>query len=226
VISMLSIVGTILVFMLTRRIYRRFRFVLLQPMLTSFLVVIVLLLLSHVPYHTYIRGAKYLTDALQPATVAFAIPFYRNFHLFRRHATHILLSLISGSFIAMISSVELAKWLHLGGVIVPSIAPRSVTTPIAMQVSRAIGGVPVLTATFVIMTGIIGILVGPQLIRWLRIRSAVGQGTLMGMGAHGIGTARAFEESHEAGTIASLSMILAGCITVLIAPLLQHILLH
>ncbi|QSO45566.1 LrgB family protein [Alicyclobacillus mengziensis] len=224
-ISLLCTIGTVLVFLLSQRVYRRLHFVLLQPMLTSFLAVVVLLLVTHVPYHTYMHVGQYLTDALQPATVAFAIPFYRNFHLFRRHARNILLSLVSGSLIAVISSVEFARWFHLGGVIVPSLAPRSVTTPIAMEVSHTIGGVPVLTATFVIMTGIMGILVGPQLIRWLRIQSPIGQGTLMGMGAHGIGTARAFEESHEAGTIASLSMILAGCITVIIAPLLVHVLL-
>ncbi|MDQ0189195.1 LrgB family protein [Alicyclobacillus cycloheptanicus] len=225
-IALVCAVGTVLIFLLSQRVYRRWRFVLLSPMLTSFAAVSMLLLLTHVPYHTYMKGAQYFTDALQPATMAFAIPFYRNFHLFRRHAKTILLSLVTGSLVAMLSSVELAKWFHLSGSIVPSIAPRSVTTPIAMEISQTIGGAPVLTAVFVLMTGIIGILVGPKLIRWLRIQSPIGQGTLMGMGAHGIGTARAFEESHEAGTIASLSMILAGCITVVLAPLLSHVLLH
>ncbi|KPV45101.1 LrgB family protein [Alicyclobacillus ferrooxydans] len=224
--ALLCFLGTILVFLLSQRVYRRWRFVLLQPMLTSFLAVVIILLLTHIPYNTYMKGSQYLTDALQPATVAFAIPFYRNFALFRRHVKNILLSIASGSLIAIITSVELARWFDLGGTIAHSIAPRSVTTPIAMEISQNIGGVPVLTATFVLMTGIIGILVGPQLIRWLGIRSPIGQGTLMGMGAHGIGTARAFEESHEAGTIASLSMILAGCMTVVLMPLLSHVLLH
>lgn len=220
---LLSLAFTILVYVLCKKIYQHVHITILSPVLSSFIVITLFLLLFHVSYGTYMSGGKYLTDALEPATVAFAIPLYRHFQLFRKHAATILLSLTTGSVLAMLSSVWMAKWLHLGNFIIRSVAPRSVTTPIAMDVSHSIGGVPVLTAVFVILTGILGLVVGPALIRLFKIRSSIGKGTLMGMGAHGIGTARAFEDGQSEGTIASLSMVIAGCITIVLAPFLMHV---
>lgn len=224
-VAVATAAATVGVYWGCKLVYTRWRLSLLQPMLTSFLVIVLALVITHTHYRTYMTGGRYFTAALQPATVAFAVPLYRHFDLFRKHAVAILTGLVSGVFIAVASSVTFAKWLHLGTQIERSVAPRSVTTPIAMDISRNIGGVPVLTAVFVLLTGITGILIGPWLIRRLRLQTSVGKGALMGMGAHGIGTARAFEEGAHEGTIASLSMILAACITLVVAPWFTQLLL-
>lgn len=227
-LALLSLGGTIVIYVLCKWLYRRVHFLVLTPILTSFLILTGLIVWVHMPYHDYSQGTKWLTDLLQPATVAFAIPLYRHFELLRRHAIPILLSLLLGAATGIISSTTLAVWWHLGTKLALTLAPRSVTTPIAMDISHQIGGIPVLTAVFVIMTGITGAIIGPLLIRFLPIRQATSRGVLLGMGAHGIGTARAFELSQEIGAISSLSMVLGACITLLLAPwiapwLIQHL---
>ena len=108
-----------------------------------------------------------------------------------------------------------------------SLVPRSITTPLAMDVSSILGGVPVWTATFVIITGVFGSVIGPWMATILNVNTPIGKGTMLGVGAHGIGTAAAFKWGEAEGTIASLSMVLAGCTTVLVAPwvvdLVQHL---
>lgn len=213
-----ALLGTIAVYLLCRALYRRHPLVWLTPILTSFLMLTLLIEWSHFPYRSYSRGAQWLTDMLQPATVAFAVPLYRHFDILRRHAVAIITSLLAGSATGIATSAGLAIALHLGRQTALTLAPRSVTTPIAMDISRQIGGLPDLTAVCVILTGITGALLGPWLIRRLHIRSSVARGALFGMGAHGIGTAKAFETSQEVGAISSLSMVLGACLTLVLAP--------
>lgn len=114
--------------------------------------------------------------------------------------------------------MAIAKVLHLNTQIVDSLIPRSVTTPIAMGVSESIGGIPAITAVFVIMTGLLGSIIGPIIIQLFRIENEIARGVLLGTGAHGAGTSKAFEFSSITGTISSLSMILAALITLLMVP--------
>jgi predicted murein hydrolase (TIGR00659 family) len=213
-----GLVATIAVYLVCRRIYRRWPYSLLSPMFTSLLGLILLLTLLRVPYATYMAGAHYLTGLLQPATVAFAIPLYRHRQLLRRHAGTVITCLGVGILTAVASSMALAEWLHLGHRLALSLAPRSITTPVAIGISQVIGGNPVLTAVFVILTGMTGILIGPLLIRAVGIRSAFAKGALMGMGAHGIGTSKAFEFGPAEGTISSLSMVMAALMGVFLTP--------
>lgn len=125
----------------------------------------------------------------------------------------------------MTSSALLAKLLHLNNGLMSSIIPRSITTPIAMNVSQAIGGVPTVTAVFVIMTGLIGTIVGPFIVKWLRIDGEIARGILFGTAAHGTGTSKAFELSSLTGTISSISMILAALFTLAATPVLMMMML-
>lgn len=177
------------------------------------------LVAGHVSYATYMGGGQWLSFLLGPATVAFAIPIYKNGSLLRRYGLEIGTGVLIGSLIALVSSVLPARLLHLSTETVRSLAPRSVTTPIAMDISQSIGGVPTLTAAFVIVTALIGVAAGPLVIRALGIEAPVARGALFGMGAHGIGTARAFESGETEGTVASLAMIGAAAATVAMAPL-------
>ncbi len=219
---MLTLLGfglTIIVYFITKRFYRRFSFILFSPILTSLIVLVLILVLFHISYGTYNQSAIWLTELLKPATVAFAVPLYKHLSILKKHALEIFTGILAGVITAVTSSVILATVVHLNLPVINSLAPRSITTPIAMDVAKEIGGIPVMTAVFVILTALVGLIVAPILIRVLGIRSPLAQGTLYGTGAHGIGTSRAFEIGGLEGTISSLSMILAALFTLAVAPL-------
>ncbi|MGZ4111425.1 MAG: LrgB family protein [Tumebacillaceae bacterium] len=211
---------TVVVFWLAKKLYGRWSIMVLLPILTAPIVLVVLLESFHVSYGTYLTGSKWLTYMLQPATVAFAVPMMRHFELLKKHALEIVSSVVLGSMVAIVTSMVLAGWLHLNATLADSLAPRSVTTPIAMVISQKFGGVSTMTAVFVMVTAMCGIVIGPLVIRYLSLRSAVARGVMFGMGAHGAGTSRAFEMGAVEGTVASLSMIIAAGASLLIAPLL------
>lgn len=177
------------------------------------------LLLTHTSVDVYNRGGDLLTDLLQPATVAFAVPLYRHYGLLKKHAAAIVAGVLLGSSVAVVSSVLILALMHASPQMIVSMVPRSITTPIAMSVSQSLGGVPSVTAAFVIVTGIGGSLIAPHLIRLLRIRGPVAKGVLLGMGAHGAGTSLAYEWGSVEGAIASISMIVAAIVTLAVIPL-------
>lgn len=222
-IGALSVFITCAVYVGSRAVYRKTKILLLHPIITCVAVVGALLVGMHVRYDSYMTGGQWLSFFLQPATVAFAVPLYRYRALLRIHGLRIGLGLLAGTLVAITSSYGLARWFGLGRSIALSIAPRSVTTPIAMDVAKVIGGDPIVTAVFVIVTGVTGALVGPAIAKYLHFHSTIAKGMMLGMGAHGIGTARAYEIGVEEGTVASVSMVVAGCLTVVIAPLLVHL---
>lgn len=214
----ISLVITIGIYWLAKRSYRLKPIVILSPLLITPVLLVLALIWTNTPYETYNKGGQWLSYMLQPATVAFAIPLYKHYAIIKKHAAEILVSVISGSAIAVISSAWIAGELHLDKELIYSMIPRSVTTPIAMNVSQMIGGIPAITAVFVIMTGVLGTVVGPFVIRVFRIRSDIARGVLLGTGAHGAGTSKAFEFSTISGTVSSVSMILAALITMFAAP--------
>ncbi|MCL6454227.1 MAG: LrgB family protein [Alicyclobacillus sp.] len=220
----IGFVATILCYWGCKRLYQRVHFVLFNPILTCLVILVTFLLCTHISYSTYFARGRLLTELLNPATVALAIPLYRHFEVLKAHVAEFLLSLAGGATVAVVSSVLLARALGLGGQIATSIAPRSVTTPIAMDISETIGGSPTLTAVFVIITGVTGVIVGPLVIRLARIESAIAKGAMFGMGCHGLGTSRAFEMGQMEGTCASLSMVTASFLTISIAPELVRLL--
>ncbi|GAB6927674.1 CidB/LrgB family autolysis modulator [Paenibacillus sp. JCM 10914] len=205
-------------------LYRRVPKVYLSPLLLTPLLLIMILTQSGISFETYNEGAHWISKLLGPATIAFAVPLYKNVQILKKHAAEIVLSVLTGSLLAIVTTAWLAKLLHLNRELAFSLVPRSVTTPIAMDVSEVIGGVPHITAIFVIMTGIIGSIIGPILMRILHIHGDIARGILLGTGAHGTGTSKAFEFSSLSGTISSISMILAALLTLGIAPLIMSFL--
>lgn len=209
---------TIVIYAAAQFIYKQRKNLLFSPMLLTPLALITVLSLQNIPYETFNAGTHWLSDLLQPATVAFAIPLYKYFDLLKKHVHAILISVLTGSVLAIITTILLAVLCNIEAEIAASFAPRSITTPFAMAVSETIGGIPNLTANFVIVTGILGSILGPLLIRVFKIESDIAKGVLLGMGAHAVGTSKAFELGDIEGTISCLSMILAAIITVLIGP--------
>lgn len=192
----------------------------LNPVLTAVLVLVLLLKLSNTPYQTYFKGAQFIHFLLGPATVALAIPLYREVAMIRKTFKPIAIALLLGSLAAVASAVGIA-WL-LGGerVLLLTLAPKSVTTPIAMGISEQIGGLPALTAVAVVLTGIIGAVIGDTVLRWARVHDETARGMAFGVASHGIGTAHAMQKSRLTGAFSALAMALNGLLTALLLPFL------
>lgn len=187
------------------------------------MVILILLLKgTGTDYQTYFQGAQFVHFLLGPATVALALPLYRQLHALKRSMLAVAAALLTGSLIASLSAMAIARALGAAPEIVLSMAPKSVTTPIAMGVAEQIGGLPSLTAALVLITGISGAVVGPWILDRLRIGDARARGLAMGTASHGIGTARALQENETAGAFSGLAMGLNGVITAVLVPILAE----
>jgi predicted murein hydrolase (TIGR00659 family) len=190
-----------------------------NPVMIAVAALVALLAISGTSYQTYFDGAQFVHFLLGPATVALAVPLYTQFRRVRTMMLPVIAGLLVGSFTAAVSAVLVARLFGASLVTQLSLAPKSVTTPIAMGVAERIGGIPSLTAVLVISTGILGAVLGRYLFDALRIDDAAIRGFATGVTAHGIGTARAFQESEQAGAFAALAMGMNGLVTALLLPM-------
>lgn len=195
-----------------------------NPVLIAVSILVALLLITGTSYQTYFDGAQFVHFLLGPATVALAIPLYTQFRRVRAMLVPVIAGLITGSFTAVVSAVLVARFFGASLATQLSLAPKSVTTPIAMGIAERIGGIPSLTAVLVITTGILGAVAGRYVFDALRIHDAAIRGFATGITAHGIGTARAFQESEQAGAFAALAMGMNGLVTALLLPVLLPLL--
>jgi predicted murein hydrolase (TIGR00659 family) len=216
-----GVLGTILAYGLCVRLQRRARgHALANPVATSIVLLVVLLAVTNLPYATYFASARLLHFLLGPATVALAIPLARELPRLRRLLWPVGAGLLAGNLAAASSAIFLAKALGASRQVTLSLAPKSVTTPIAMGIAEKIGGLPSLTAVLVITTGVIGAVLGPWFLDRLGISDPTVRGTAMGVSAHGLGTAAIYQESSEAGAFSGLAMGMSGLITALMLPAL------
>jgi predicted murein hydrolase (TIGR00659 family) len=216
---------TLVVYQAAYWVYKRAGFhPLANPVAISIAVLVTVLKASGTAYQTYFDGAQFVHFLLGPATVALAIPLYAQLDKLRRAWLPILGGLVVGSFTAIVSAVGIAWALGASPETLISLAPKSVTTPIAMGIAERLGGLPSLTAVLVVSTGIVGAVSAKYVLDALRIRDHAVRGFSVGVAAHGIGTARAFQVSEEAGAFAGLGMGLNGLATALIFPLLVWLL--
>ena len=216
---------TLVVYQAAYWLYKRAGFhPLANPVAISIAVLVIVLKVSETPYQTYFDGAQFVHFLLGPATVALAIPLFAQFDKLRRAWLPILGGLTVGSLTAIVSAVGIAWMLGASPVTLISLAPKSVTTPIAMGIAERLGGLPSLTAVLVVSTGIVGAVSAKYVLDALRIRDHAVRGFSVGVAAHGIGTARAFQLSEEAGAFAGLGMGLNGLATALVFPILVWLL--
>ena len=187
------------------------------------LLLVGLLVVTDTSYRTYFDGAQFVHFLLGPATVALAVPLYRNVRALRRTLLPLLVALVGGAATSVGSAIGIGWLLGATEETLLSLAPKSVTTPIAMGVSEAIGGLPSLTAVLVILTGILGAVLATGTLNLLRIRDWRARGFAIGLSAHGIGTARALQINEVAGAFSSLAMGLNGLATALLVPLLLRL---
>ena len=218
---LLHLTLTLAAFVLASWVYRKFGLnPLLNPVLLAVVAIVLILRGTGTGYDTYFDGAQFVHFLLGPATVALAVPLYRQFERVRKSAAAILVSLLCGSITSAASAVAIAWLLGAQTVSVVSIAPKSVTAPVAMGISEQLGGLPSLTAVIVILTGIIGAMLGPLILNALKIRDWSARGLAIGTASHGIGTARALQVNELAGAFSGLAMGLNALATAILLPIL------
>ena len=199
-------------------IYQKTKFSLLHPVLVTIAVIIALLLIFKVDYLTYQKGSHLIDFMLGPSVVALGYTLYTQIASIKENLVSILTALFVGSITGIGSVLILAKMLGSTHVLAVTLAPKSVTTPIAMAISERFGGIPSMTAIVVIAIGIVGGIAGPRVLRVLKVDSKIAIGLALGASAHGLGTARAMELGAVEGAIGGLAIGIMGLMTALIAP--------
>ena len=199
-------------------VYQRTKFALLHPVLVTIAIIIAMLLIFNIDYLTYQKGSHLIDFMLGPSVVALGYSLYTQIANIKEHAVSILTALFVGSITGIGSVLILAKMLGTSKILAVTLAPKSVTTPIAMAISERFGGIPSLTAVVVIAIGIVGGIAGPWILRVLKVDSKIAIGLALGASAHGLGTARAMELGAIEGAIGGLAIGIMGLMTALIAP--------
>ncbi|WP_232324916.1 LrgB family protein [Halobacillus mangrovi] len=216
---------TIVSYIASLHLYRQHRRIYTTPVIISTLVVIVFLLLFQVPYETYMIGGKWIDRLLGPAVVALAYPLYQYRKVLKEMFVPIVTGTTVGAVVGIGSGLLLSKWAGFSNLIIHSIVPKSVTTPVAMSISESTGGVMPLTAVFVMIAGIGGMLIHPLVMRYSGLTHSVGRGVGMGSASHAIGTAASMERDALEGSISTVAMVLSSVIVSIVAPGLTLLLL-
>lgn len=212
---------SILAYSIGLMVAKRTRLAIMNPLLLAMVVVISILTLLGVDYQTYNKGGAMITFFLGPATVVLAVPLYRQWELLKSNLMPILTGIAVGSIAGVASIIILGRLLDLDTVLIDSMVPKSTTTPIAIEISAVLGGNPSLTATFVSITGITGFIAGVRIIDAFGIRNPIAKGIAMGTASHAVGTAKAMEIGEVEGAMSSLSIGVAGIITVFLIPVIM-----
>ena len=206
------------VFYAAKTLQRRLGWVLFNPILIAIAIIIVFLLAMDIPYETYHEGAKLIEFWLKPAVVALGVPLYLQLSSIKRQFLPILASQTMGCVAGIVSVVVIAKLLGASNAVIMSLASKSVTTPIAMELTQALGGIPSLTAAIVVITGLIGAIIGFKTLSVGHVHNPMALGLSMGAASHALGTSAAMDRDQFMGAYASLGLTLNGILTALLTP--------
>ncbi len=209
---------TLVLFFLSRWIFLKLKWPLFNPVLLTIGILVGIMMITHTPYEVYKQNTEVISFWLGPSVVALGLPLYLYLRQIKAQIIRILFGMISGSLSGIISVVVIALLLGGSKEVILSLAPKSVTTPIAIEVSQEIGGIPPLTAAIVITVGIFGAMIGWQVMQWLRIKEAKAIGLAIGAASHGIGTAWIATHGKEYSAYGGLGMALNGALTALFTP--------
>ena len=219
ILTLTYIIFTVTVYLLMNLLYIRFHYSFLMPALTASFLIVLFLLTSGVSYETYMTGGKWIEQLLGPAVVSLAIPLYKQRKLLFDNLVPVLTGIFTGVVIGISTGIALAQAFGFSQVLIFSLLPKSITSPVAMELADQLGGISSLAAVFVMIAGFSGIIIGPALLKFLGIESAIGIGMGLGASAHGIGTAKALEYGQQEASISSVAMSLSAVIGSFMAPL-------
>ena len=212
---------TIIVFMVATFISKKIKLTVLNPLLVSLILIIGFLTITGIDIETYNKGGSIISFFLAPATVALAVPLFRQWELLKKHFIPIIVGISVGTLAGLVSTIILGKILGMDQLLISSLLPKSTTTPIAMEVSSLLGGNPSLTVIFVFATGIGGYIIGEKLLSLFGIKNSIAKGIALGTSAHALATAKAIDMGEVEGAMSSLAIGVAGLITVLLVPIIQ-----
>lgn len=197
----------------------RWKLALFNPLLVAIVLVVAFLVAADIDYATYNEGAKYISYLLTPATVCLAVPLYRQFSLLKANAKAVGLGIAAGVLASLCCILLLAMVFRLDHAMYVTLLPKSITTAIGIGVSQELGGIPSLTVVVIIITGVLGNIFAELICKVFRITDPIAQGVGIGTSTHAVGTARAMEMGQVQGAMSSLSIVVAGLLTVVAANL-------
>ncbi|OIJ14138.1 hypothetical protein BKP35_08040 [Anaerobacillus arseniciselenatis] len=219
-VTLLSIAMTIGAYMLSKVVGKRYPSPFTTPVFFSTALIIILLMSFGLTFEDYTLAKDIMTFLLGPATVALAVPLYKNRQIIKKHSGPALVGIVIGTMSTILAAIFLTKLFSLSNEILASVSVKSVTVPVAVEISNIIGGDPALTAAFVVATGILGTMIGPSLMNVAKIDHPLSRGLALGTISHGQGTAQAATEGELQGAIAGVAMGLAAIFTSIAAPIL------
>ncbi|WP_422121947.1 LrgB family protein [Planococcus sp. X10-3] len=219
-LAVFFILITLTVYFLMNLLYIRFHYSFLMPALTATVIIVLFLLATGTSYDRYMIGGEWIDRILGPAVVALAIPLYKQRKLLVENLLPILTGIVAGVLIGMSTGVALAKAFGFSELLIMSLLPKSITSPVAMQLAAQMGGISSLAAVFVMIAGFSGIILGPVFLKMLRIDSPIGIGIGFGASAHGLGTAKALEYGAREASVSSVAMSLSAVFGSFLAPVI------
>ncbi|NLZ49082.1 MAG: LrgB family protein [Clostridiales bacterium] len=220
-----GIIISIVAYEIGLSIYRKTKLPIFNPLLIAIIIVIGFLLAFDIDLETYNLGGDFISVFLTPATVILAVPLYNKLEILKKSYKEILIGIALGSTASVISVLLLAKLFNVNESLLLSLIPKSITTPVGVEVSKQLGGIPSITVAAIIITGILGAVLGPSLCRLFKIKDKLAIGIAMGTSSHAVGTTKAIEMGEIEGAMSGLAIGVAALITVLVAPIIVKILL-
>jgi len=215
---------TIIAYIIGMEIYKRFKLPILNPILIALIIIIPILLYLKIPLETYKKGGDLISFFLAPATVVLAVPLYKKINLLKQHFIPILGGIVVGVLTSILSCVFIGKILKMDLGLIRSSLPKSVTTPIAIELSQQVEGFIPITIVMVMITGMTGAILAPFICKVFKIENKIAQGIAIGTSSHAVGTSRAIEMGETEGAMSGLAIGVAGIFTVFILPLLFSLL--
>lgn len=220
-----GILLSLLAFEIALWIQKKTKLLILNPLLISIILVIAFLLLTNIDVEVYQQGGSIINMFLGPATVVLAVPLYKQLQSLKNYMMPILLGVLIGSLAGMLSILLCAMLMQFDPEIIASLLPKSVTTPIGIEISAQLGGIPSITVLNILVTGILGTILAEFVFRIFRIHDPIARGIAIGTSSHAVGTSKALQLGHVEGAMSSLAIGVAGLMTVFIAPLLWNVVL-
>lgn len=216
---------SLITFYVASMLYRKTASPIMSPIIVSTLMIIFVLMTFHISFEEYDRGGRYISFFLGPATVVLAVPLYRQLDTLKKHLIPVVTGILMGSAAGIISILILCQLFDLDRTICISMVPKSVTTPIGIEISKQLGGLPSVTVAAIVFTGVAGILLLPTVLRIFNIRDKVAVGVAIGTSSHALGTTKAVELGETEGAMSGLAIGVAGLVTVFLAQVLVAIML-
>ena len=219
-VTVFVIAVTIVAYVVSREVFLRTHLTLLNPVFVSTITIILVLLAVGIHSEQYTPGRDFMTRLLGPATVALAVPLYRHRRLLVTYWASIALGIVCGSVATVVTVVLFARWASLDRMLVLAVAPKSVSTPVAIEIARILGTNVSITAVLVVATGMVGAMMGPRLLTALGVSDPVARGVAIGTTSHATGTAAILHEGETQGAMSAIAMALTAIFMAFLGPFL------